>query len=144
VALDATWFAGGQSRVNGVESPDRRRNSRLGATLSIMTVNNQSLKLTYSTGDHAPRHGLRHAERDLAGGDVLIHDLRSHGPDPPGPEDSCAARAPLRRNVSNPGGIRFARAAACPGRTAATFSQQLWPPARRRWRRSSHRRAPAR
>ena len=50
VAFDATWFAGGASRVNGVESPDRQRNSRLGATVSIMTFNNQSLKVSYSTG----------------------------------------------------------------------------------------------
>lgn len=50
VAFDATWFAGGQSRVNGVDSPDRQRNSRLGATVSVMTFNNNSLKVTYSTG----------------------------------------------------------------------------------------------
>ena len=50
VAVDGTWFAGGQSRVNGVDSPDRQRNSRLGATISIMTFAKNSLKLTYSTG----------------------------------------------------------------------------------------------
>ena len=50
VAFDATWFAGGASRVNGVESPDRQRNSRLGGTVSIMTFDNQSVKVSYSTG----------------------------------------------------------------------------------------------
>ncbi len=50
LAVDATWFTGGTSRVNGIESPDRQKNSRLGATLSIATFNDHSLKLTYSTG----------------------------------------------------------------------------------------------
>ena len=50
VAFDATWFAGGASRVDGVESPDRQKNSRLGGTVSIMTFNNQSVKVSYSTG----------------------------------------------------------------------------------------------
>jgi hypothetical protein len=50
VAFDATWFAGGQSRVDGVESPDRQRNSRLGVTLSVMTFANHSVKVAYSTG----------------------------------------------------------------------------------------------
>jgi hypothetical protein len=49
VAFDATWFAGGASRVNGIDSPDRQRNSRLGGTVSIMTFDNHSLKITYST-----------------------------------------------------------------------------------------------
>jgi hypothetical protein len=50
VAFDATWFTGGASRINGVDSPDRQRNSRLGGTVSIMTFNNQSLKVSYSSG----------------------------------------------------------------------------------------------
>ncbi len=50
IGVARTWFAGGTSRVDGVESPDRQRNSRLGGTVSIMTFNNQSLKVTYSTG----------------------------------------------------------------------------------------------
>jgi hypothetical protein len=50
VALDGTWFAGGASRVNGVDGPDRQRNIRLGGTVSIMTFNNQSLKASYSSG----------------------------------------------------------------------------------------------
>jgi hypothetical protein len=55
LAFDATGFAGGQSRVNGVINPDRQRNSRGGATLSIATFNNQSLKVTYSTGSTTQR-----------------------------------------------------------------------------------------
>lgn len=50
VAFDATWFEGGQTRVDGLESPDLQRNSRLGGTLSIPTFKNHSLKVTYSTG----------------------------------------------------------------------------------------------
>ena len=50
VAFDGTWFAGGASRVNGVDSPDRQRNSRLGGTVSIMTFNNQSVKVSFSAG----------------------------------------------------------------------------------------------
>jgi hypothetical protein len=50
VAFDGTWFAGGASRVNGVDSPDRQRNSRLGGTVSITTFNNQSVKVTFSAG----------------------------------------------------------------------------------------------
>jgi hypothetical protein len=50
VALDATWFAGGDTRVDGLLNPDHQRNSRLGATLSVPIVGQQSLKFTYSTG----------------------------------------------------------------------------------------------
>jgi hypothetical protein len=55
VAFDAAWFAGGQTRVDGIESPDRQRNSRLGGTLSIPTFANQSVKVTYSTGTSTRR-----------------------------------------------------------------------------------------
>jgi outer membrane putative beta-barrel porin/alpha-amylase len=50
LAVDATWFAGGETRVNGVPNPDLQRNTRLGLTLSIPIVGQQSLKLAYSTG----------------------------------------------------------------------------------------------
>lgn len=50
LAFDATWFEGGQTRVDGIESPDLQRNSRIGGTLSIPTFKNHSLKVTYSTG----------------------------------------------------------------------------------------------
>lgn len=50
VALDATWFEGGQTRIDGVRSQDLQRNSRLGGTLSMPTFKNHSVKVTYSTG----------------------------------------------------------------------------------------------
>jgi hypothetical protein len=55
VAVDATWFAGGETRVDGVAIPDRQRNTRLGATLSIPVTSAQSVKLTYSTGTSTRR-----------------------------------------------------------------------------------------
>ena len=56
LAVDATWFAGGDSRVAGVVSPDRQRNSRLGATFSMPLTGHQSLKFAYSSGT-ATRRG---------------------------------------------------------------------------------------
>jgi hypothetical protein len=50
VALDATWFAGGQTNVDRLESPDLQRNARLGATLSLPLGRYQSVKIAYSTG----------------------------------------------------------------------------------------------
>ena len=50
LAFNGTWFHGGQTRVDDVESPDRQRNSRLGATLSVPLSARQSLKIVYSTG----------------------------------------------------------------------------------------------
>lgn len=50
LALDGTWFSGGQTEVDGVANPDRQSNSRLGATLSVPITRLQSIKLTYSTG----------------------------------------------------------------------------------------------
>ena len=50
LAVNATWFAGGETRVDGVPNPDLQRNARVGATLSIPVVGQQSLKFSYSTG----------------------------------------------------------------------------------------------
>jgi len=50
VAVNATWFAGGETRVDGLLNPDFQRNTRMGATLSIPIVGQQSVKLAYSTG----------------------------------------------------------------------------------------------
>jgi hypothetical protein len=50
VALDATWFEGGRTSVDGVEKLDRQSNSRVGATLSLPMGRLRSMKLTYSTG----------------------------------------------------------------------------------------------
>ncbi|HEY7171508.1 MAG TPA: transporter [Vicinamibacterales bacterium] len=48
IAFDGTWFAGGQTRVDERVSPDRQRNSRLGATFSVPLPVQQSLKFVYS------------------------------------------------------------------------------------------------
>ena len=50
LAFNATWFAGGQTRVNGVLNSDQQRNSRLGGALSIPVSRSQSIKFIYSTG----------------------------------------------------------------------------------------------
>ena len=50
LAVNATWFGGGETRVDGVLNPDLQRNARVGATLSIPIAGQQSIKLAYSTG----------------------------------------------------------------------------------------------
>ena len=50
LGINATWFAGGETRVDGVPNPDLQRNTRVGVTLSIPVVGQQSVKFTYSTG----------------------------------------------------------------------------------------------
>jgi hypothetical protein len=50
IALDGTWFSGGQTHVNGLAMPDRQDDVRLGVTLSLPMGDQQSLKFTYSTG----------------------------------------------------------------------------------------------
>lgn len=50
LAVDGTWFAGGETRVGDARSPDMQRNTRLGITLSVPLVSGQSLKFVYSTG----------------------------------------------------------------------------------------------
>lgn len=55
VAGNATWFGGGQTRIDGVRSPDEQRNSRLGATLSIPLDAHHSVKVIYSTGARTRR-----------------------------------------------------------------------------------------
>ena len=50
LAVNGTWFAGGQTRVDRVPSPDLQRNTRVGTTLSIPIVGQQSLKFAYSIG----------------------------------------------------------------------------------------------
>jgi hypothetical protein len=50
LALNATWFGGGQTEVDGNRSPDEQRNVRLGATLSIPAGRSDSVKVVYSTG----------------------------------------------------------------------------------------------
>jgi hypothetical protein len=50
VALDATWFEGGRTTVDGERKFDRQSNSRVGATLSLPIGRLRSVKLAYSTG----------------------------------------------------------------------------------------------
>jgi hypothetical protein len=50
LAVNATWFTGGETRVDGVPSPDLQRNVRAGATLSVPVVGQHSIKFAYSTG----------------------------------------------------------------------------------------------
>jgi hypothetical protein len=50
LALDATSFSGGETRIDGVANPDHQSNSRAGVTLSVPFGRHNSLKLTYSEG----------------------------------------------------------------------------------------------
>jgi hypothetical protein len=50
LALDATSFSGGDTRVDGVPNPDHQENSRVGVTWSLPVGTRDSLKLTYSEG----------------------------------------------------------------------------------------------
>jgi hypothetical protein len=49
-AFDSTWYGGGATTVNGGQPSERQSNSRLGATLSLPLIHNQSLKIAYSSG----------------------------------------------------------------------------------------------
>jgi hypothetical protein len=50
LALDATSFSGGDTRIDGIQSPDYQSNSRVGVTVSIPFGRRQSVKITYSEG----------------------------------------------------------------------------------------------
>jgi hypothetical protein len=50
LAVDATWYGGGRSNVDGVDKADLQRNTRLGATWAQPFGSRQSLKVAYSTG----------------------------------------------------------------------------------------------
>ncbi len=52
VAVDGTWFSGGETRVDDILNSDLQRNARMGVTLSI---GQQSLKFVYSTGSSTRR-----------------------------------------------------------------------------------------
>jgi len=49
-ALDATFYTGGQSSVNGIQMDDRKSNSRVGATVVFPLGQRNSIKLAGSTG----------------------------------------------------------------------------------------------
>jgi hypothetical protein len=50
LAFDATRYHGGQTTTNGVPSPDRQSNVRVGVTASVPINSKQSVKINASTG----------------------------------------------------------------------------------------------
>ena len=49
-ALDSTWYSNGATHLNGGPPNGRQNSSRLGVTLSLPLVKQQSLKIAYSSG----------------------------------------------------------------------------------------------
>jgi hypothetical protein len=49
-SLDANFWGGGGSTINGIGKPDSQRASRLGMTMSVPVRRRQSLKVSYSRG----------------------------------------------------------------------------------------------
>jgi hypothetical protein len=50
LALDSTWYGGGDSSINGGPSTGRQSNSRAGVTCSLPLGKMQSVKISYSNG----------------------------------------------------------------------------------------------
>jgi hypothetical protein len=50
VALDATYYAGGRTTIDGIEGDDLQQNSRVGATIALPVNRHASVKLYASTG----------------------------------------------------------------------------------------------
>lgn len=50
IALDSTYYFGGETSANGIDAGDRKENSRVGLTLSVPMGRSQSLKFSYSRG----------------------------------------------------------------------------------------------
>jgi hypothetical protein len=50
LAANATWYRGGETRINGVDKADLQRNSRLGVTWSQPLGTRQSVKVALSAG----------------------------------------------------------------------------------------------
>jgi hypothetical protein len=50
LALDGTWYWGGQTRLDGVRKADRQSNSRAGATVAVPVGRSHSLKAAYARG----------------------------------------------------------------------------------------------
>jgi hypothetical protein len=50
LALDATWYGGGQTTIDGGERDDRQENTRLGAAFSMPVSRRHSIKLLAATG----------------------------------------------------------------------------------------------
>jgi hypothetical protein len=55
LAVNGTWFAGGETYLEGVLNPDLQRNTRFGITYSVPLARQQSLKFVYSTGTSTRR-----------------------------------------------------------------------------------------
>ncbi|WP_263366567.1 transporter [Edaphobacter bradus] len=53
VAVDATWYGGGASKINGGAPSERQSNTRLGTQVSLPLPDRQSLKFAYSSGVNA-------------------------------------------------------------------------------------------
>jgi hypothetical protein len=49
-AVDATYYTGGRSSIDGLLNADLQRNSRVGGTLAVPLTKRQSLKFSVSTG----------------------------------------------------------------------------------------------
>jgi hypothetical protein len=49
-AVNATFYTGGRTSIDGVAKADLQRNSRLGATLALPIARQQSIKISTSTG----------------------------------------------------------------------------------------------
>jgi hypothetical protein len=50
LALDSTYYFGGETSANGIPQDDRKENSRVGLTLSLPVAKGQSIKLNWSKG----------------------------------------------------------------------------------------------
>lgn len=50
VAVDGTYYFGGETSANGVEANDRKENARVGVTLSLPVGKSHSLKFNWSKG----------------------------------------------------------------------------------------------
>lgn len=50
LALDATWYSGGQTTVDGVLHSDRQSNTRIGATLAVPIGHRQTIKAAWAKG----------------------------------------------------------------------------------------------
>jgi hypothetical protein len=49
-SVNATYYTGGRTTVNGIVNEDTQKNSRIGATYSFPLNNRQSIKVAYASG----------------------------------------------------------------------------------------------
>ena len=50
LAVDGTWYSGGQTQLDGVLNSDRQQNSRIGTTLAVPIGRNHGLKFAWAKG----------------------------------------------------------------------------------------------